>query len=79
MQWLKHHQPVPNQCKEGGPMAEEITKGVVWWRGEKLARNQALASSVRARRMSYIRRDEGGTTELRPAVGQNILVHSAAS
>jgi len=36
-----------------------------------LARSRALASSVRARRMSYIRRDEIGTIELRPAVGKN--------
>lgn len=27
MQWPKHHQPVPSQCKEGGPTAEGITEG----------------------------------------------------
>ena len=37
----------------------------------RLARSRALAASVRAWRMSYIRRDEGGTTELRLAVDNN--------
>ena len=29
--WLEHHQPVPSQCKGGGP----TIKGVVWWRGTR--------------------------------------------
>ena len=32
--WLEHHQPVPSQCKKGGPMVKVLTKGVVWWNGE---------------------------------------------
>ena len=29
MQWPKHYQPVPNQCKEGRSMTEGIIEGVV--------------------------------------------------
>ena len=31
----EHHQPIPRQCKEGGPTVKGFIEGVVWWRGKR--------------------------------------------